>query len=109
MCPECKTRLRPILVTSTYRKDYRNPHLTRIWYEAERALQQANRVFFVGYSLPDDDVEVIYLLKRGLGTPMGTPNASSLPPQQITVIEKDDQRRPLRTHPVGQRYRALFG
>jgi len=104
-CPECQTRLRPILITPTYRKDYRNPHLARIWYDAERALQRANRVIFVGYSLPDDDVEVIYLLKRGLGTLSPTP----LPPQQITVIEKDDQHRRLHQNVVGQRYRALFG
>lgn len=52
---------------------------------------------------------MIYLLKRGLGTRMGTPDSSSLPPSQITVIEKDDQHRPLHVHPVGQRYRALFG
>jgi len=31
------------------RKDYRNPHLSRICYEAERVLQRANRVIFVGY------------------------------------------------------------
>jgi hypothetical protein len=104
-CPECTTRLRPILITPTYRKDYRNPHVARIWYEAERALQRANRVIFVGYSLPDDDVEVIYLLKRGLGAL----NPAPLPPQQITVIEMDNQRRLLNAHPVGQRYRALFG
>ena len=35
-CPQCKTRFRPILITPTYRKDYRNPHLARVWYEAER-------------------------------------------------------------------------
>lgn len=51
------------------------------------------------------DVEVIYLLKRGLGMP----NPAPLAPQQITVIEKDDQHRGLHVHPVGQRYRALFG
>jgi hypothetical protein len=102
-CPECQTRLRPILITPSHRKDYRNPHLARIWYEAERALQRANRVIFVGYSLPDDDVEVVYLLKRGLS--LGNPVA----PQQITVIEKDDRHRPINDHPVGQRYRALFG
>jgi hypothetical protein len=94
-CPECKTRLRPILITPTHRKDYRNPHLARVWYEAERALQRANRVIFVGYSLPDDDVEVIYLLERSLGMPNPTP----LAPQQITVIEKDDHHRALRVHP----------
>ncbi len=107
-CPECCTPLRPILITPSHRKDYRNPHIARIWYEAERTLQRANRVFFVGYSLPDDDVEVIYLLKRGLGTPVGTPG-SALPSNQITVIEMDDQHRKLDAHPVGQRYRALFG
>jgi hypothetical protein len=102
-CPECQTQMRPILITPTHRKDYRNPHLARIWYEAERALQQANRVIFVGYSLPDDDVEVIYLLKRNLTS------WDPVPPPQITVIEKDDSKRPIHVHPVGQRYRALFG
>lgn len=104
-CPECMTPLRPILITPTHRKDYRNPHIARVWYEAERALQRANRVFFVGYSLPDDDVEVLYLLKRGLRAPIG----AQLPPTQITVIEFDDQHRKVDVHPVGQRYRALFG
>jgi hypothetical protein len=105
LCPECATRLRPILITPTHRKDYRNPHLARVWYEAERALQGANRVIFVGYSLPEDDVEVIYLLKRGLGMP----NPAPLSPQQITVIEKGDPSRPHHVHAVRQRYRALFG
>ena len=104
-CPECATRLRPILITPTHRKDYRNPHLARIWYDAERALQRANRVIFVGYSLPDDDVDVIYLFKRGLGAR----NPNPLLPQQITVVEYDAQARAINAHPVGQRYRALFG
>jgi hypothetical protein len=104
-CPECSTRLRPILITPTHRKDYRNPHLSRIWYETERALQRANRVIFVGYSLPDDDVDVIYLLKRGLGAR----NPTALLPQQITVVESDTKGRAISAHPVGQRYRALFG
>jgi hypothetical protein len=105
-CQECMTHLRPILITPTHRKDYRNPHLARIWYDAERLLQQANRVIFVGYGLPDDDVEVIYLLKRGLGAS----NPDRLPGRQITVIEKmDDQHPSIKNHPVGQRYRTLFG
>lgn len=39
-CPECRTPLRPVRITPTHRKDYRNPHLARIGYEAERALQR---------------------------------------------------------------------
>jgi hypothetical protein len=105
-CDDCGTTLRPILITPTYRKDYRNPHIARVWYEAERALRTANRVIFVGYSLPEDDIDVVYLLKRGLGV------APALSPSQITVVEKvrpGDTRLTLREHPVGQRYRALFG
>ena len=66
-CKECSTPLRPVIITPTRTKDYRNPHIQGIWYQAERALRQAEHVCFVGYSLPDDDLEVIDLLRRGLG------------------------------------------
>jgi hypothetical protein len=99
-CPTCKKELRPLLIAPTHLKDYRNPHLSQVWYHAERALREASRVIFIGYSLPDDDLEVIYLLKRGLG---------HLRADQITVVELDDQKRVLKENPVGRRYRALFG
>ena len=99
-CPTCKTRLRPLLIAPTHLKDYRNPHLMQVWHEAERVLRDASRVIFIGYSLPDDDVEVIYLLKRGL---------AHLTPDRITVVEKDDSQPSLAAHAVGRRYRTLFG
>jgi hypothetical protein len=37
-CPMCKTRLRPLFITPTHIKDYRNPHLRRVWCEAEYVL-----------------------------------------------------------------------
>jgi hypothetical protein len=101
-CPSCETLLRPLLIAPTHMKDYRNPHLTRVWFEAERVLRDATRVVFVGYSLPDDDVEVVYLLKRSL---------SRAPSPQVTVIEfdKDQPHVDAVDHPAGRRYRALFG
>jgi hypothetical protein len=101
-CPTCTTKLRPLLVAPTHLKDYRNPHLTQVWYEAERVLREAERVIFVGYSLPEDDVEVIYLLKRSL---------AHLSSDRITVVEFDSAPIPstLRDNAVGRRYRALFG
>lgn len=101
-CSVCGTRLRPLLIAPTHMKDYRNPHLTQVWYEAERALRGAKRVVFVGYSLPDDDVDVVYLLKRSL---------SRNPAPHITVVEYDaaDPNRAAPQHPAGRRYRALFG
>jgi hypothetical protein len=99
-CRECKTLVRPVLITPTHHKDYRNPHVAQVWYQAERALREAKRIIFVGYSLPDDDVDVVYLFKRGL---------INTPTKNITVIEKDKERRSLKRHPVGARYRSLFG
>jgi hypothetical protein len=99
-CSTCRTRLRPLLIAPTHMKDYRNPHLAQVWYEAERVLREAERVVFIGYSLPDDDVEVVYLLKRSLG---------NLSADKITVVESGDVASPLGTHPVGRRYRTLFG
>ena len=78
-CGECGTFVRPVLITPTHLKDYRNPHIARIWYSAARALREAKRVIFIGYSMPDDDIEVVYLFKRGL---------AHLKPRDITVVEQ---------------------
>jgi hypothetical protein len=100
-CPDCKTPLRPILITPTHLKDYRNPHIARVWYESARALREATQAIFVGYSMPEDDVDVIYLFKRGL---------SHLKRGEISVVEYARGRSStLGAHPVGRRYRALFG
>lgn len=99
-CRECGARVRPVMVTPSFLKDYRNPHISRTWYEAERALRRADRVIFIGYSLPEDDLAVTYLLKRGL---------SHLHGSAVTVVEFDPGGRGLRDNPVGTRYRTLFG
>jgi hypothetical protein len=100
VCPTCQSKLRPLLIAPTHLKDYRNPHIAQVWYEAERVLRDAARVIFIGYSLPEDDVEVIYLLKRSM---------AHLRSDQITVVEYDPASPALAAHPVGRRYRTLFG
>lgn len=99
-CPTCRSKLRPLLIAPTHLKNYRNPHLAQVWYEAERVLREAARVVFIGYSLPEDDVEVVYLLKRSL---------AHLMPSQITVVDFDPALSPLAANPVGRRYCSLFG
>jgi len=99
--PDVHAYVEPLLITPTHLKDYRNPHISRLWYLAEKTLREAERVVFVGYSLPEDDLEVAYLLKRGL---------AGKDPASLTVVEYDpDQARDLRSHPVGRRYRTLLG
>jgi hypothetical protein len=101
-CPSCGAVMQQLMIAPTRFKDYRNPHLAQVWYEAERVLREATKVTFIGYSLPDDDVEVVYLLKRSL---------AHLTPEKITVVEfdRDNPQRDLRDHAVGRRYRTLFG
>lgn len=106
--PRCDGFVSPILITPTYVKDYENPHIERVWAEAEHAMKDADRVVIIGYSLPTDDVEIAMLLKRGL---------DHLPRNRITVVEyvkgdidkPADNRTPLEQHPTGQRFRSLFG
>lgn len=104
----CDGFVSPILITPTYVKDYENPHIKRVWEEAERSMKAADRAVIIGYSLPTDDVEIAMLFKRGL---------DHLPRQKITVVEYVEgdinrpasRRMPLDRHPTGQRFRSLFG
>ena len=104
----CNGFVSPILITPTYVKDYENPHVERVWAEAEQAMKNADRAVIIGYSLPTDDVEVAMLFKRGL---------DHLPRERITVVEfvdgdadkRREERTPLDMHPTGQRFRSLFG
>ena len=106
--PQCDGFISPILITPTYVKDYENPHIERVWKEAEEAMKQADRAVIIGYSLPTDDVEVALLFKNGL---------DHLPRNRITVVEYVDgdnlKPPPARTqitqHATGQRFFSLFG
>jgi hypothetical protein len=93
-CKFCGTPLRAVMITPSFAKDYRNPHIQRVWYEAEWMLRESTRAYIIGYSLPNDDLDVIHLLRRGL---------EHLAPNDITVVTHglDDAIR--------RRYWSLFG
>ena len=57
-------------------------------------------MYFVGYSLPDDDTEIHVLLHRSL---------EHLDSRSITVVEYADESVGLRQHDVGKRYAKMFG
>ncbi len=60
--------LRPLMITPTHLKDFRNPHVTAIWRRAAGVIRHACRLTFIGYSLPGDDIHVKYLFKHALAT-----------------------------------------
>ena len=60
-CWACSARLGVPVLTFTYRKDLQKFRV--VWDAAKTVLQLADRWLFVGYSMPEADVEVRHLLK----------------------------------------------
>lgn len=60
----CKTRMFPIIIPPSYFKVMSNSYLQRVWNSAEKLLKNVQRIIFCGYSFPDADIHVKYLLKR---------------------------------------------
>lgn len=65
LCADCGQPRKSIIIPPKYNKNIRNAHLQKVWLEAERALAQAERLIICGYSFPDADINVKYLLKQG--------------------------------------------
>jgi len=64
VCPNCHSLSIPIVIPPTFFKVMSNFYLQEIWRQSEIALKQSKRIFFCGYSFPDADIHVKYLLKR---------------------------------------------
>jgi len=63
-CDMCGGEMIPIIIPPTFFKVMSNFFLQKIWRKAESVLTRARRIFFCGYSFPDADVHIKYLLKR---------------------------------------------
>lgn len=63
-CSSCETLRTPVIVPPSYYKDISNVHLSVVWNRAFKAIQDADLIVFCGYSLPDADMHVKYLIKR---------------------------------------------
>lgn len=64
-CPRCiRTLMSPIIIPPTYFKNFSNIFLNCVWNNAEYFLREVNHIIFCGYSFPDADIHIKYLLKR---------------------------------------------
>ena len=64
LCGKCETLAVPIVIPPSYFKGLSNLYLRQVWHAAEMALMSCTRLVFCGYSFPDADVHIRYLLKR---------------------------------------------
>jgi NAD-dependent SIR2 family protein deacetylase len=63
-CQVCLSLMAPIIVPPTFYKDMSRIFLSMIWNKAESALRKADHLILCGYSFPDADMHIKYLLKR---------------------------------------------
>jgi hypothetical protein len=110
-CPRCapidggSPVLRSLYVTPTFLKSFENLHLQNVWHAAYLELSGAERVVFVGYSLPDADYHLRALFKRAIRR--GVEVACVLRPEDMP----GQKRIPSRYQRVlaGRRYEEFFG
>ena len=63
-CPTCSSVIIPIIVPPTYFKNMSNIFLNEIWAKTEQLLRRTRHIIICGYSFPDADMHIKYLLKR---------------------------------------------
>jgi hypothetical protein len=63
-CQPCETIYSPIIVPPTFYKDMSNVYLQVVWNKSEQILRESENIIFCGYSFPDADMHIKYLLKR---------------------------------------------
>ena len=63
-CDVCRGVYVPLIVPPTFYKDMTNAFLSAIWNRADITLRKVKHIVFCGYSFPDADTHIKYLLKR---------------------------------------------
>jgi hypothetical protein len=102
-CKNDHTLQEPLIILPAWHKSYDNPHISTIWFKAEKVLRRTKKVFFVGCSLRESDVNVRYLVKKSLFRKGGAP---------VVVIDKkrtenEEDRR--QKESIKNAYKKIFG
>jgi NAD-dependent SIR2 family protein deacetylase len=100
-CNECGTQYEPIIVPPTYYKNMSNHVLSSVWNKCEVELRDTKHLIFCGYSFPEADTHIKYLLKRIQY------NNSGL--RKITVINHFENKCDKAIEIERARYKRFFG
>jgi len=100
-CPQCQSVYSPLIVPPTFYKDLNNVFLSAIWNRTDVALRKVKHVIFCGYSFPDADIHIKYLLKRA--------QTNRNDPLKFTVINHYAQKDPKVSEEENYRYTRFLG
>jgi hypothetical protein len=100
-CDRCGTMYSPLIVPPTFYKDMNNVFLTSIWNQTDITLQSVQHIIFCGYSFPDADIHIKYLLKRA--------QTNRREPLRFTVINNHDRKKQDDRDQEQYRYKRFLG
>jgi len=100
-CPHCESVYSPLIVPPTFYKDLNNVFLSSIWNRTDVSLRKVKHIIFCGYSFPDADIHIKYLLKRAQ-----TNRDAAL---RITVINNHPGKKPSDIQQEQDRYKRFLG
>lgn len=100
-CFRCGGVFSPLIVPPTFYKDLNNVFLSTIWNRTDIALQRVKHIVFCGYSFPDADIHIKYLLKRAQTNRSG--------PLNVTVINHYPGKDPDLAQQEKYRYERFLG
>jgi hypothetical protein len=91
----------PLIVPPTFYKDLNNTFLSTIWNRTDVALRKVKHIIFCGYSFPDADIHIKYLLKRA--------QTNRAVPLKITVINHHPGKKVNEIRQEQDRYKRFLG
>lgn len=100
-CAECGSVYSPMIVPPTFYKDLNNVFLSSIWNRTDIALRKVKHIVFCGYSFPDADIHIKYLLKRA--------QTNRDAPLKVTVINNHLHKKPSEIEMEKDRYTRFLG
>lgn len=103
-CEFCQAVMSPVIVPPTFYKDMTRVFLSSIWNKTENALRDVNHIVFCGYSLPDADMHIKYLLKRAQTNRNFKSN-----PMRFTLVNQHPTKTDAEAETEAGRYFRYFG
>lgn len=101
-CLNCGEHTIPIIVPPTYFKDMSNVYLANVWNKAESTLRKAEFLIFCGYSFPEADIHIKYMLKR-------VQTSRKNDPLKIIVFNNHDKKLESSLIKEEERYKRFLG
>lgn len=84
-------RYMPLIVPPVYMKDFSKPIFRRLWHHCTEILRQAEKVVFLGYSMPEADRHAQFILRCGFadqqeGGVTAGPVQRTRPTERVQVV-----------------------